>query len=76
MDVIKLVFGNREFWTLLVLFLAEIKKYVLPDFPDPIWTSGVALFLFVVTVLFVKDKLAERKDAKLVKATAEDGEGY
>jgi hypothetical protein len=71
MDSIKLVLSNKQFWALLVILINELQKYLLPDIPETLWSAGIGLFLFVMTVMFVQEVRAVRASRAAMKAQSD-----
>lgn len=67
MDTLKLIVSNERFWALIFLLVSQIKDRFLPGFPADIWTTLVAILALVVSIVFVKQVIAERKEAKELK---------
>lgn len=75
MDTVKLIVSNEKFWALIFLLVSQLKDYFLPTFPDPIWTTIIAIISLVVTIAFVKEVKGERAAVKLASQVHKEGEG-
>jgi len=72
MDTLKLIVSNEKFWGLVFLLVSQIKDRFLPQFPEDIWTTMVAIIALVVSILFVRQVQAERKEAKAIREFTND----